>query len=430
MPRARALPLLRCTVVTPPRDLIAAALAAGLALAACSSDDSTAPTTTAAVTTTTTPPTEVGDGRLVIGVLLPTGDAVLGEPMIAATELAIDRINDAGGVFGVPVRVIVADEGETTATATASIQSLLARDVDAIVGPGSSVIALSTLDDIVTSGTVACSPTASALALDDFPDDDLFFRTVPSDSLQAEAIAQAADQTGALEATIVHIDDAYGRALATSVTQAMAGGAISVRDTITLAERDDDLTGEARQLLDSGSPVAIVLADDDDGTRFLETLGRLNTDGLATIVVNDAMRSTNSPQRIAGLRPELRSRIVGIAPQAQSSDPAAPFDPPGLFASNAYDCVNLIALAAVAADSDAAADIAGQIPSVSSSGSLCRTFTACVEAIDSGLVIDYNGPSGLMELGRSGDPSRAVFDRFRYGPDGRDTLERTVIVGR
>ena len=376
------------------------------------------------------PPIEVGDGRLVIGVLLPTGDAVLGDPMVAAAELAIDRINDAGGVLGVPVRVIVADEGDTTATATASIQSLLARDVDAIVGPGSSVIALSSLDDIVTSGTVACSPTASAIALDDFPDDDLFFRTVPSDSLQAEAIAQAADQTGALQATIVHIDDVYGRALATSVTQAMAGGAISVGETIAFSGRDDDLTSEARQLLASGSPVAIVLADDDDGTRFLEALGGLNTDALATIVVNDAMRSTNSPQRIAELDPELRSRIVGIAPQAESSDPAAPFDPPGLFASNAYDCVNLIALAAVAADSDAAVDIANQIPLVSSSGSVCRTFAACVDAIDSGLVIDYNGPSGLMELGRSGDPTRAVFDRFRFGPDGEDTLERTVIVGR
>jgi branched-chain amino acid transport system substrate-binding protein len=399
-------------------------------LVACSGENGAAPSTTIADTTTTMPPIEVGDGRLVIGVLLPTGDAILGEPMIAAAELAIDRINETGGVLGSSVRAIVADEGDTTATAAASIQSLLASDVDAIVGPGSSVIALGTLDEIVASGTVACSPTASALALDGFPDDDLFFRTVPSDSLQALAIAQAADQTGALQATIVHVDDAYGRGLAASVEQAMVGGAISVGETIAFSERDDDLTSEARQLLASGSPVAIVLADDDDGTRFLEALDGLDTETLATIVVNDAMRSTDSPQRIAELDPELRGRIVGIAPQAESSDPAAPFDPPGLFASNAYDCVNLIALAAVATGSDAAADIADEIPSVSSSGSVCRTFADCVDSIDDGLVIDYNGPSGLMELGRSGDPSRAVFDRFRYGPDGEDRLERTVIVER
>ena len=43
------------------------------------------------------------------------------------------------------------------------------------------MIALGTLDDIVSSGTLSCSPTASALALDEFPDDGLFFRTGPSE---------------------------------------------------------------------------------------------------------------------------------------------------------------------------------------------------------------------------------------------------------
>ncbi len=196
---------------------------------------------------------------------------------------------------------------------------------------------------------MACSPTASALALDAFPDGGLFFRTVPSDSLQARAIADVADQTGALQAAIVHIDDSYGQDFADSVEAAMANGSISVSARITFNDRDDDLTGEARQLLDSGAQVAIVLAGDDDGTRFLETLGELDTSALDSVVVNDAMRNPATPQRIAGLDADLRNKIVGLAPQAESADPAAPFDPPGLFAANAYDCVNLLALAAVRA---------------------------------------------------------------------------------
>ena len=43
----------------------------------------------------------------------------------------------------------------------------------------------------VGRGLVACSPTAAAMALDDFPDRGLFVRTIPSDSLQAAAIASA-----------------------------------------------------------------------------------------------------------------------------------------------------------------------------------------------------------------------------------------------
>ena len=297
-----------------------------------------------------------------------------------------------------PVRSVVADEGAPPGPRPPRSRSLLARDVDVIIGPGSSTIALSTLDEIVSSGTLACSPTASALALDGFPDGGLFFRTVPSDSLQARAIADVADQTGALQVAIVHIDDSYGRDFADSVEAAMADGSISVVETITFTDRDVDLTDEARQLVDSGAQVAIVLADDDDGTRFLETLGEVDTSGLATIVVNDAMRSPTTPQRIAGLDPELREKIVGLAPQAESADPAAPFDPPGLFAANAFDCVNLIALAAVRADSDAPREIADEIALVSSGGSVCRTFADCVAAIESGLQVDYDGPSGLTEI--------------------------------
>ncbi len=186
------------------------ALTAGFV--ACSSDDDNlVDVTVAETTTTTTRPQVTGDGRLVIGALLPLTDPLLGEPMAEAVDIAVGRINTAGGVLDQRVQLIVADEGSSTATASASIQTLLDSDVDAVIGPASSLIALSTLDEIVSAGKVVCSPTASALALDGFPDDDLFFRTVPSDSLQARAIATAADQTGAQRVTIVFVDDSYGR---------------------------------------------------------------------------------------------------------------------------------------------------------------------------------------------------------------------------
>jgi branched-chain amino acid transport system substrate-binding protein len=416
--------------VTPVRRRLSLAVALGLALVACTNgDEDVTPTTAPATTTTLAAENDFGDGRLVIGVLLPTAEPLLGTPMVEAAELAVQRINTSGGVLGRPIRVIVADEGSSTGSALTAIQTLVEAGVDAIVGPGSSTIALGTLDEIVSSGIVTCSPTASALALDDFPDDGLFFRTIPSDSLQAEAIAEVADQTGALQATIVYIDDAYGRDLASAVESSMAGGAISVAETIAFTNRDDDLSDEAQQLVDSSAPVAVVLAGGDDGTRFLEALDDVDTGGLATVLVNDAFRNPTTPERIANLGSELRRKIIGLAPQAESNNPAEPFDPPGLFATNAYDCVNLIALAAIRADSDDAGAIADEISSVSSSGLACRTFGDCLDAIDDGRQIDYNGPSGLTEIGRDGETTRAVFDRFIFNVEGEDVFDRSITVG-
>lgn len=409
----------------------AVALALTAALAACSPGDEIVVDETIADTTTTTVRAQVtGDGQLVIGALLPLTDTLLGEPMAAAVQTAVDRINAAGGVLGQRVRLVVTDEGSSTATATASIQTLLDSDVDAIIGPASSLVALSTLDELVAAGKVVCSPTASALALDDFPDSDLFFRTVPSDSLQARAIGAAADQTGAQRVTIVYVDDSYGRPFANAVEASLANEAIAVVGRIAFAADDDDLSDEAALLADSDTQVLILLASGEDGTRFLEALDDDDTSGLSTIVVNDALRNPAAPQRIQGLDDELREKIIGLAPQADSGDVDAPFDPPGLFAANAFDCANLIALAAVRADSDASRDIARQIAQVSVSGSACETFAECAETFQSELQIDYNGPTGVTDLLiRTGDPSRATFDRFTFDESGRDVLQSTVIVG-
>jgi branched-chain amino acid transport system substrate-binding protein len=400
-------------------------------LASCTGDDEVQVDGSVADTTTTTVPArETGDGRLVIGALLPLADTLLGEPMAAAVRTAVDRINEAGGVLDDRVEVIFADEGSSIATATASIQTLLDRDVDAIIGPASSLTALSTLDDIISSGKVVCSPTATALALDEFPDEGLFFRTAPSDSLQARAIATAVDQTGAQRVAIVNVDDAYGRPFADAVEASLASQAASSVVRVAFTADDDNVSDEVALLASSDIQVLVLLADGNDGTRFLEALDDVDTSGLATIVVNDALRNPTAPQRIQALDPELRSKIIGFAPQADSGDPDAPFDPPGLFAANAYDCANLIALAAVRSGSDAPLDIAGQIAQISVSGSVCETFAQCVDTVDAGLEIDYNGPSGVTDLlVRTGDPARAVFDRFRFDESGRDLLDGTVVIG-
>ena len=78
---------------------------------------------------------------LKIGSLLPqTGDlAFLGPPEFAGVELAIDDINAAGGVLGVPVEYSAGDSGDDkTDTANQTVDRLLSENVDAIIGAAAS----------------------------------------------------------------------------------------------------------------------------------------------------------------------------------------------------------------------------------------------------------------------------------------------------
>lgn len=403
-------------------------LCATAAMAACTDDDTTGPDTTPPAPTTTVA-TRVDDGELRLGILRPPAETPVRDSITEATQEAVDRVNDAGGVLGERVELVEADEGQNAAATAASIEALLDEDVDAIIGPMASPTALATLDEIVSAGVLSCSPTASALALDEFPDDGLFFRTIPSDSLQAVALAEVAEQTGAPDAAVVYVDDAYGRPFAEATAAALGASDVEVVASLPFNPRDEDLADVAREVLDADPQVIVALAAAGDGPRMLAALDEVGATGVTAVVVNDAMRTPGTPQQIQDLSPTFREKVVGVAPQAEVNDVEDPLDPPGPFGANAIDCVNLIALAASQADSDSPTAIAGQMAAVSSGGSACRTYAQCIDALEGGRLIDYNGPSGVTELRAvRGDPSRARFDRFGFDDDGLDVLETTLVV--
>ncbi len=386
-------------------------------VAACSGGGDSVNPLTSIDTTTTTAPTRPNDGVLSLGVLLPTTGpgAPLDGPMIEAIEDAVAAINAAGGVIGQPVTLTVRDEGIDTGFA-----DLIASGVDAIIGPASSVVALSQLDQTVEPGStvVTCSPTATALALDDFPDNGYFFRTVASDSLQMAAIARRAERTGVSTISIGYLDDPYGRGLASALADE-----VTVRDRLTMLQQvgfdgdDENLTDAAQALLNGSPGVVVVVGDADDGSRLLAALDEATTGTEPPeIIVNDSIRGAR--QTIQSLSPLFREHITGVATMAQS---IAADGPEGFFTAQATDCVNLIALAAVQAESDSPSKIQANMASASVGGRACSTFADCAERIQQGLQIDFNGASGQLDLSTTtGDVVRAWFEAFRFDADGVD----------
>ena len=144
--------------------------------------------------------TRAGDGVLTIGSILPqTGSlAFLGPPMFAAFDLAIQDINDAGGVLGQAVVGIPGDSGDaTTDTANQTVDRLLSQNVDAIIGAASSGVSLTVIDKITGAGVVQFSPANTSKTLSAYPDKGLYFRTAPSDILQGAVLGEVIAGDGA-----------------------------------------------------------------------------------------------------------------------------------------------------------------------------------------------------------------------------------------
>ena len=411
---------------------MAVAAAVSLALAACTDNGSPAPSTT-----TTTPPTTAPDrfargdpdGVLSIGVLLPrTGaGATLGQPLIDVITAAVQAVNLNGGVAGHNVEIKVFDEA-----APASVDDLLDdQSIDAVIGPASSRNALAMLPTITDAGVAACSPTATSIALTDMPDDGLFFRTVPSDALQARAMAQRINQTGLGSTALVYTDDVYGRPFAAAVRNAL-GGLVAVAVDLAYRPDDEDFSEEAAEILAASPPSVAMIGDAESGGRMLAAI--VDAGGNApTIVANDAIRLADFGSRVDAA--DLAKRVTGVSVSAyEGQDELAAAGVPAelasaAFAAAAVDCVNLLALGAVAAESpDDPAQIVAEVLQLSIGGVPCDSFVECRQPMEDGRDVDYNGPTGQLALDGTGDLTRAWFEVYGFDTSGADVDTASFLL--
>src|SRR5262245_19581110 len=189
-----------------------------------------APAPTSASAGSTAPTTAGGGGDCALDTALNIGFAAdLGElgafsdqPGSEAAKVMVDKINEAGGVGGLPVEYSVKDiQGDPAATQRAA-QELLDSGVNAIIGPPFASTGAPLLDTV--DGKVPVISMASTdVSLAD-PSRGAFLASF-SDPVQASAMAQFATEQGYTSAiTFSSADDIYFSGNAEFFTEAFENG--------------------------------------------------------------------------------------------------------------------------------------------------------------------------------------------------------------
>ncbi|WP_409332268.1 ABC transporter substrate-binding protein [Trujillonella humicola] len=213
---------------------------------------------------------------LIIGTLLPlTGSlAFLGPPEVAGAQLALQEVNEAGGVLGQPVQLIETDSGDTsTDTANTSVDRLLAANADAIIGAASSSVSLTVIDKIVNAGVLQISPANTSDQFTDYNDQGLYFRTAPPDQLQAIPLADLVLADGNSRVGILNLNDAYGTGLADNVSANLVEGGLAEDDirAITYDPNASSYDSEVQQMVEF-DPDAIIVIGFDESARIIQEL--------------------------------------------------------------------------------------------------------------------------------------------------------------
>jgi len=364
-----------------------------------------------------------GDGVLTVGTLLPqTGSlAFLGPPEFAGVDLAVQEINDAGGVLGKPVVQERADSGDGTPNlAPGETNKLLNADADVIVGAASSSVSLSVIDKIIGAGVLQISPANTSTAFDTYNDKGLYFRTAPSDVLQGAVMANLVAGDGFDNVAILARQDSYGEALAKQVDEVFTSNGGTVVDNVLYDAEASNFSAEVSQIAGK-SPEAIVLIAFDETTKIIPEMIK-NGIGPKDVQIyfvdgNTADYSKDFPP---GTLEGVRATYPGAELTADFRKELLKADPKlteFTYGPESYDATMLTALAATAAENDSGEAIASQMQAVSIGGTKCSGYAECAEMLEKGEDIDYEGVSGPIDFNDTGSPSAATIGIFEYVAD-------------
>lgn len=366
-----------------------------------------------------------GDGTFTVGTLLPqTGSlAFLGPPEFAAAELAVNDMNKAGGVLGKKVKLVNSDSGDAqNPIASQSVDSLIAKNADVVVGAASSSVSLLVIDKITSQGMVEMSPANTSDQFSTYCDNGLYFRTAPPDTLQGRVLADTIIADGNATVGILALQDAYGTGLADHVGENVAAANAEVVEKVIYDPKAPSYSTEVAKVK-SADPEAIVLIGFDETKKIIPELVKqgIGPAEKKIYLVDGNLSDFSKDFEKGTMGPNVKGSLPGVAATGELKKRLATVDPKlkdWSYAAETYDGTVLMGLAAIAADSDAGPELAKELVNVSRDGTKCTEFKECKELLENGEDIDYDGFSGPIDFLPNGDPGKAYIGIYQYKPDG------------
>ncbi len=334
-------------------------------------------------------------------------------PIYAGVKLAVDQVNAQGGVLkGSKIELLKGDSTCADATAASNVADRMVNSekVSAIVGPMCSGATIAAANNAAIPGGVPLiSPSATSPALTTLKDNDLVFRTAPSDAYQGEMMAKMLKAKGINEVAISYVNNDYGKGFAEALADAFKaiGGQVAANE----AHEDGkaDYRGEVGSLASSGAETLVVLAyADGSGQTIIRQA--MESGDFAKFVGGDGMVGDKLIGALGGNIDMIATKpgspeLAGKAPFVKAAK-AAGMDPDAVFSAQAYDAGFILALAIEKAGSADRAAIAKQVRNVATAPGveiLPGEWKKAVAAIKAGKDINYQGASGNHEFDKVGD---------------------------
>lgn len=344
-----------------------------------------------------------------IGVLLPyTGPLAWVCGCAPAVDLAIKEINEAGGVHGRPAKKVEADtEGKADASVAAARKLLDVDKVLAIIGP-TSVTIRSVIPLGVERKNLIISPTAGTTALDKDPNGGkIVFRTVSSDTVMGSGMVYHAIELGAKKVALFFEDTESAASIKGVVKPGCKAKGLEIVGDVSITPGAPSYRSELLRLTKNKPDVILYELSPPEGAIVFKEWTELGLTGrwIGTDFVNDKFAEFTWPasKGVKGVNP---AALISPRYEAWAKDLQAVTGKPGVsqFSENAYDAMNIIALALEASKEVNRKAILDNIRKVSSPpGEKVTNFAEGAKLLRQGKDIDYDGVAGSQDFDEYGN---------------------------
>lgn len=369
-----------------------------------------------------------------IGTLLSiTGDlAPYGGPMQDAVKLAIEEVNENGGLLGSHVTLINEDSQTSEIAAVDGANKLVKiNKVPAIIGAAGSSISLSFIEITTKNHVVQISPSNTAPDFTTYADNDFYFRTCPSDALQGKAMAILAMDENYTTASTLVLNNAYGVGFEKVFIEEFESMGGKVLDRIKYDPQATIFNSEIEQASKNNPDVIILISYPETGSLILKAAYEkgvmddtewllsegLKDEGLAESVGKDAQGN----YIIAGFKGTAPDpTVTGPAYQTFNNAYMAKYGTDSTtFTANAYDAAAVIALAIEKAGSVDGTAIRDNIRVVANPpGVEVTDIGKGLMLIREGKEINYQGASGDINFDDNGDITTAYYAKWQVAENG------------
>lgn len=380
------------------------ALSFVLVLSACGgTTTSTGGATTGASSTSTSSGggTPSGD-PIVIGAVVSTSGAAapLGEPERNTLQLMEKKINEAGGVLGRPLKIIILDDQSNAKEAVTATQRLINQEkVVAVIGASASATTLA-MKPITAQAKIPQIAMAAANSITDEAPNEWIWRVAPKDNLAVErAMKYIAESLKVKKIAVLYDENAFGSSGMAQIEKVKGDYGLEVVAKESYKTDETDLTAQLTKLRGS-NPEALVVWGTNPGPavaaknlkQLAWSLPYIGSHGIANFkfieLAGDAAEGVVFPSTKILFPQSItnpdQKKVIDIF----ISDYTEEFgEAPNHFASHGWDAISLLVKAIEDAKSTKAEDIQAALNNIKGFAGADGIFTYSATDHD-GLAVD------------------------------------------